>query len=258
MIIGAKFGYINKKIYLMHASSTCQSYKYELWNELESMRLIKPYSDPSFSKNYFYLSQAAKSIVLAHGRVPVSKVSPIYFSHDNAVMKFALANESKTQILSDWQTEASLRLLDNHKIHQIFGGQVGKFPDLLVNLNVSGQKIKIALEVERSAKNQSRYDAFAIGYSKAKGVDLVLVAYGYKFTRDALLISMRRIGYPRSVRPIAFCNLSEFIENPSKVNIEIEGHRIGFSEYIKNIQDLIHKNQLKVPENDSGNNSGKI
>lgn len=249
LLIGAKFGYLNKKIYLEHADRLSLVYKYRMWNELCRLKLLVPYLDESFAKNYFYLSKKARSLVLAQGLTPVAKVQPIYFSHDNAVMKFALINEHLGQILNDWQTEASLRLLNSYKLQQIFNGQPEKFPDLLVTLNIAGQKIKIALEVERSAKNQSRYDSFAMGYSKAKGVDLVLVAHGYKFTREALLVSMRRIGYPRSVRPMVFCDFSEFVDHPSSFGFELEGHRISFPDYIKNVQRLVNENVKKSVKN---------
>lgn len=257
LLIGAKFGYINKKIYLEHAGRLSVSYKYRIWNELYRLKLVVPYLDESFSENYFYLSKKARLMVIGQGIAPVVKVQPIYFSHDNAVMKFALVNESFGQILDDWQTEASLRLLDNYKLQQIFNGQLGKFPDLLATLNIAGQKIKIAIEVERSAKNQSRYDSFAMGYSKAKGVDLVLVAHGYKFTREALLVSMRRIGYPRSVRPMAFCDFSDFVNHPSSFEFELEAHRISFPDYIKNVQRLVHENVQKSVENSSTYDSTK-
>lgn len=241
LFIGAKFGYINKRIYIDHVGRYSSVYKYRIWNELEKLKLISAWSGQDFSKNYYYLNKKGRELMLHAGVVTVSKVHPIYFEHDNAVMKFALENANALNIVGDYQTESSMRLYDNYKLHQIFGGQLNKFPDLLVSLNVPSQKIKIAIEVEKSAKNQSRYDDFVMGYSKAKDIDMVLVAHSHKFTREALLVSMRRLAYPRAQRPMAFCNFSEFVNNPTDFTLEIEGHRIKFCDYVKNVQQIVEK-----------------
>lgn len=244
--VGVRFGYINKRIFVERVGVCSHVYKYRMWSELQKLKLISAYGGQDFIKNYYYLNRKGKELMSAAGFVPVAKIHPIYFEHDNAVMMFALGNENAGHILSDYQTEGSMRLYDNYKLNQIFGGQLNKFPDLFLNLNITGQKVKIALEVERSAKRQNRYDNFVIGYSKAKGIDMVLVAHSHKFTRDALLVSMRRLGYPRAERPIAFCSYAEFIKNPTDFILEIEGHRISFSEYVKNIQRMINDQQKSV------------
>lgn len=246
--VGAKFGYINKRIYIDHVGRYSSVYKYRVWNELEKLKLISAWNGQDFSKNYYYLNKKGRELMLRAGVVAVAKVHPIYFEHDNAVMKFALENANALHISADYQTESSMRLYDNFKLHQIFGGQLNKFPDLLISLNVADQKVTIALEVEKSAKSQSRYDAFVVGYSKAKDIDMVLVAHSHKFTREALLVSMRRLAYPRAKRPIAFCSFSDFVNNPTNFILEIEGHRIKFSEYVRNIQQIVENqtNQKSV------------
>lgn len=245
LMIGAKFGYINKRIYIDHVGQFSSVYKYRMWNKLLSYKLISAWSGQDFSQNYYYLNKKGREFMDRIGVVTVSKVHPIYFEHDNAVMKFAFENYNVGHILKDYYTESSMRSYDSYKQHQVFGGQLNKFPDLLVDLNVPNQKISIALEVEKSAKNQTRYDAFVMGYSKANGIDMVLVAHSHKFTREALLVSMKRLAYPRAKRPIAFCRYDDFIANPTEFVLEIEGHRIKFCDYVKNIQQIIEKQNQK-------------
>lgn len=244
LLIGAKFGYINKKIYIDHVGQFSSVFKYRMWNRLISLKLISAWGGMDFSKNYYFLTRRGRELLEQVWVASVTKPHPIYFEHDNAVMKFAFENQNANFILKDYQTESSMRLYDGVKQNQIFGGPLNKFPDLLVSLNIQDRKLSVALEVEKSAKNQSRYDAFTLGYSKAKGIDLVLVAHAHKFTREALLVSMKRLAYPRAERPMAFCSYSDLIANPTTFVLEIEGHRIKFCDYVKNIQALV-QNQVK-------------
>jgi hypothetical protein len=258
LMAGAQFGYINKRIFIDHIGNSSKVYKYRMWNDALRTKLIMPWLGQDFSKNYYYLSKKGREVMLQVGVVPVTKVHPIYFEHDNAVMKFAFENYSVNHIQKDFFTESSMRLCDNLKQNQIFGGVLGKFPDLLVSLNVPNQSIKIALEVEKSAKNQSRYDAFVMGYSKAKDIDMVLVAHSHKFTRQALLVAVRRLGYPRGERPIAFCSYSEFISNPTGFTLEVEDHRIKFCDYVKNIQQIVASKNQKLVKSDLTSDLTKI
>lgn len=250
LLLGAKFGYINKKLFFQHVGHQSLVFKYRMWNQLLDLKFISPWHGTEFSKNYYYLNKKGKDLMERMGVVCVSKVHPIYFEHDNAVMKFAIVNSKSGYILNDYQTENSMRLYDNLKQNQLFGGALNKIPDLIMDLNVPHKKLLMALEIEKSAKSQLRYDDFVLGYSKSKWIDMVLVAYSHKLTRESILISMKRLGYPRNERPIAFCSFSDLVSNPTNFVLEIEGHRIRFSDYVKNIQQILEKQVKKLVKTD--------
>ena len=253
LLFAAKFGYLNKRIFFDHSHLKARSYKYRAWTGLLSLQLLSPYKRKIFGQEYFYLNKRGGALLRANGIDPVGKVNPIYFEHDDTIMQFALIAESSGLIKPNWISEGSLKKMPVTRIHEIFNNSVIKLPDLVFELNLKNPTIKVALEIERSAKNQVRYDSLVIGYSKAKSVDLVLVVHANSFTRQAILVSMRKLGYPKSQRPIGFIDYTEFLHNPKTAVLELDGRRIGFQEYVQNIQRLSEKTGDKLGDTASLN-----
>ena len=241
LLFAAKFGYLNKRIFFECSHLKARSYKYRAWTGLLDLQLLSPYKRRIFAQEYFYLNKRGLALLRAKGIDPVGKVNPIYFEHDDTIMQFAMIAESSGLIKLNWINEGVLKKLPATRIHEIFNNSVIKLPDLVFELNLKNPTIKVALEVERSAKNQVRYDSLVIGYSKAKSVDLVLVVHANSFTRQAILVSMRKLGYPKSQRPIAFIDYNDFLINPKTAVLELDGRRISFQEYVQNIQRLSEK-----------------
>ena len=258
LLFAAKFGYLNKRIFFECSHLKARSYKYRAWTGLLDLQLLSPYKRRIFGQEYFYLNKRGLALLRAKGIDPVGKINPIYFEHDDSIMQFAMTTESAGLIKDNWISEGVFKKLPVTRIHEIFNNSVIKLPDLVFELNLKNPTIKVALEVERSAKNQVRYDSLVIGYSKAKGVDLVLVVHANSFTRQAILVSMRKLGYPKSQRPIAFVDYNDFLNNPKAAVLELDGRRISFQEYVQNIQRLSEKTGDKQGDSQSLNLSPRI
>lgn len=241
LLFAAKFGYFNKRIFFESSHLKARSYKYRAWAGLLDLELLSPYKRKIFGQDYFYLNKRGVALLRTKGIDPVGKVNPIYFEHDDTIMQFTMIAESSGLIKTNWINEGVLKKLSVTRINEIFNNTVIKLPDLVFELNLKNPTIKVALEVERSVKNQVRYDSLVIGYSKARSVDLVLVVHANSFTRQAILVSMRKLGYPKSQRPIAFVDYSEFLNNPKTAVLDLDGRRISFQEYVQNIQRLSEK-----------------
>lgn len=253
LLFTAKFGYFNKRIFFESSHLKARSYKYRAWTGLLDLELLSPYKRRIFGQEYFYLNKRGVALLRTKGIDPVGKVNPIYFEHDDTIMQFAMIAESSGLIKTNWINEGVLKKLPVVRINEIFNNTVIKLPDLVFELNLKNPTIRVALEVERSAKNQVRYDSLVIGYSKAKSIDLVLVVHANGFTRQAILVSMRKLGYPKSQRPIAFVDYSEFLNNPKTAVLDLDGRRISFQEYVQNIQRLSEKTGDKQGDLESPN-----
>lgn len=258
MQIVTKFGYINKKIYLDHMDNSSKAYKFKTWSELQKHQFISPYNRQCFSKNYFYLNSAGLKIMRQAGFDPVTKVNPIYFEHDDVVMKFALAFEGSGAIRANWLNEGVIRKYDNSQIYDIFNNSLTKLPDLIFNLNMKNRPIKIALEVERSSKSQARYDVLISGYSKAKSIDMILITHANNYIKESILLSARKLGYPRAQRPIGFIDYKDLASNPTTAILNIEGKKIRLADYFKNIQLLVDKKGKDHVDNESPFESTEI
>lgn len=241
LLFAAKFGYLNKQVFFERSHLKARSYKYRAWTSLLDLQLLSPYKRKTFDQDYFYLNKRGVALLQTKGIDPASKVNPIYFEHDDTIMQFAMIAESSGLIKANWINEGVLKKLPASRINEIFNSTVIKLPDLVFELNLKNPTIRVALEVERSAKNQVRYDSLVIGYSKARSIDLVLVVYSKSFTRQAISLSMRKLGYPKLQRPMAFVDYTEFLNNPITAVLDIDGRRISFQDYVQNIQKLSEK-----------------
>ena len=255
MLMIAKFGYINKRLYLSHMDKTSEAYKYRAWSSLEKYNFITTYKNYECLTNYFHLTRRGLMLMRNIGVDPVTKVHPIYFEHDNAVMKFVMAFTAAGLIKENWLNDAVLKRYSNVQVYELLQTDQIKLPDLFFEINVPQPKLTIALEVERSPKSQVRYDSMILGYLKAKKVDLVLVVHKNNYIKNAVLHSAKRLGYGQ--RPIGFIDYSDFCANPKAAVISLGENKISLAEYFKNIQRMVDKKGKSPVEPQLTNDSTK-
>ena len=88
-------------------------------------------------------------------------------------------------------------------------------------------------------------------------LNLVLVAYNDRYVVKSIEASVKRLGYPQSARPMAFCRIKDILENPLDFEIEIDGNKIKFAEYVQHIRKLVAKRPEYLTRKNSDSDSGK-
>ena len=168
----------------------------------------------------------------------VGKAHPMYFAHDELVMSIALASQNAELILPNWTCDAVVRRLTNVDKLRLLGASSDKIPDLIFDLNVKGSPTRVAFEVERTRKSKTRYDALVLSYMQMRSIGFVVIAYNDRYTETQIRQSMRKLGYPQNVRPIAFCKIGDVSETPSSFPILFNGNVIAFDRFVMNLRRL--------------------
>ena len=256
LLVAAKFGFLRKETFWNFLTSPNVSYKYDLWNYLMGTGYLTKYDRVGVAENYYCLSKKGISLLKDQGLEIVCRAHPLHFEHDEIVATFALACEKAQLIHDNWSTDRMLRHYLLQDQIQKLGRALDKLPDLLFDLNIENLKIECALEVERTRKSKTRYDSFVLSYAKDKNIGFVLVAYNDIYVLKSIQDSIRRLGYPQTARPIAFCRIKDLLEYPSEFEIEISGHKIKFDQYIKNFRQIVNKTPEDLNTKKSVLNSG--
>jgi len=248
VLVLARFGYLRKDFFWKYLSPKSRSCKFRNWKILLATGYIEPYKRSFIGEDVFRLSRRGKRVLQNAGVNPVSAAHPLHFEHDDNAIHFALSAEKLGLIASTWTSEKVLRQSERSELSQMFGTAIEKLPDLVFEIPLANGNFRVAFEIERTRKTQSRYDALVQAYSKASQIQLVLIAYNDRSVFDSIRGSMTSLQYPSSMRPIAFCKISDLHQNFSDFPIWISGERVLFQTYIQNLRKLSGAQDLTESE----------
>jgi hypothetical protein len=235
LYVAGRFGFVSRNIFWNHISRRQKSENYSNWAKLLASGLLKPYQA---SAQHLCLSRAGIRVLQESNGDYVGKAHPMYFPHDELVMAVALACENADLIRATWTNDAVLRAMPTIGQVQLLGAKAEKIPDLVFDLKVGGESTRVALEVERTRKSIARYDTLVLSYMQMRSIDLVIIAFNDRYTEKQIKSSIRKLGYPQSVRPIAFCKIADLNLNPSSFLISIGETVIAFNKFVENLRKI--------------------
>ncbi len=240
--IAGRFGFMSRSIFWQHLSRTQKSRSYLNWSHLLTSGLFKPYE---LSDEHLFMTMKGVQFLQERNCAYVGKAHPMNFEHDALVMSFALACENAGLIQPTWAPDAVIRKQTGLENLSLLGAAAPKIPDLVFDLSGTDSNIRMALEVERSRKSQARYDTLVLAYMEMKLINLAIIAYNDRYTENRISDSMKKLGYPQSKRPIAFCKLSDLSANPSSFLMRLNGNVIAFDKFVINLKTIETKSHAE-------------
>lgn len=165
----ARFGFLTRDIFFSYLCDGSRAHKYRKWNLLLGERWFVP----SFSNPYtVYLSRKSKKIFSLND---IKARSPLFIAHDQLVAEFLLTFEKTGLLVGSW-TEMELSRQRWNSFSTLGTDQVGKIPDLILDLKTYNGSLRVAIEIELSRKSRKRYAHIALSYLEMKRIDLVIYA----------------------------------------------------------------------------------
>lgn len=214
----AKTGFITKEMWksFFHAdTSRVTTFRY--WRDLVAHGYFTPHPNPHL-KDVLVLSRKNLYRMGDVQRLVAYAPNPILLEHDEILLT-GLLKLIKAELISEWQTEAELRVLDPKEIRLIAKGERLKFPDAIVRLSIG----PVALEYERTQKSKKRYREILNAYSEMDHVKAVIWIVKDEWISGAIKQEIKASYYPLNKRPIGFLMEKTWKEAPDKL-IELETH----------------------------------
>jgi hypothetical protein len=227
-----KFGFISKSFFWDHFCKKSKTNNFRYWNAFLNCGAFFPYKEFQGAEEYYYLN--LKSALANKDSIEsVGKRSPLYLYHDEQVMRFIYALESKDLVKTFW-TELELKS-NRSSSFNILGGTPSKVPDLVFDLNSPGEIFRTALEVEITRKSNDRYFKSFVNYSSLKSLDFILYGASHDRTINALKNESAKGYFADLFKKIGFYSINEFQSKNASCDLEISSRKIPLEIFFKNI-----------------------
>lgn len=247
IIYAKKFGFISKSFFWDHFCKKSKTNNFRYWNAFLNCGAFFPYKEFQGAEEYYYLN--LKSVLANKDALEsVGKRSPLHLNHDEQVMRFIYALESKNLIKTFW-TELELKS-DRSSSFNILGGTPSKVPDLVFDLNCPGEIFRTALEVEITRKSNDRYFKGFVSYSSLKNLDLIIYGASHERTISALKNEAAKGYFNELSKKTGFYSISDFQLKNLSCDLEINSKKIPLDILFKNLISIRTNKFNEVREKD--------
>lgn len=242
-----KFGFISKSFFWDHFCKKSKTNNFRYWNAFLSCGAFVPYKELQGTEEYYYLN--LKSVLANKDAIEsVGKRTPLYLYHDEQVMRFIYSLDSKNLIKNFW-TELELRS-NRTSSYKILGGTPSKVPDLVFDLNSSGEIFRTALEIEITRKSNDRYFKNFLNYSSLSNLDFVLYGTSHERTHLAIKNEVSKGYFGGLSKKMGFYSIADFQIKSASCDLEFNSRKIPIEVFFKNIISLKADKYEKAREKD--------
>jgi hypothetical protein len=171
------------------------------------------------------LGEYGKKLIQEKTWVQVPSVSAQFIEHDETVAR-GLWRLEKAGICDKWITDKELKTMDSKTFKLDIKGAGDKFPDAVFRVPTLGSGKLMALEYERTSKNNWRYNKAMLAYSDATTFNHILYIVESDGIEKAVRRAMRFIGDSRLQSRTGFIHVGDWTKDP--VTAPIRGN-LGFT-----------------------------
>jgi hypothetical protein len=163
----AKFGFLTQDIFFDFMCPRAKTQRYAYWNHLLDQNIFK---SARRDAKVLYLS---KESLRSAGPQAARRRYFYHVEHDAIAARLLLNLERAFTVARSW-TENELRSNPIETISILGAGDNSKLPDLVVDLEGPTGYLRVAIEVEKTAKARERYRQISLSYLAMKRVNLVI------------------------------------------------------------------------------------
>ncbi len=234
--VAARFGFISEKIFRDFICASKRAMIYRVWRQIRDSGFFAPMESALGTNSYLKLTRLGKSLALRMSLSPIQAPFIQQLAHDEALVRFALANE-KALLIKKALPETYLKS-SPYEFADSFAGATRKIPDLYFSLNVPDKKIRIALEFERTRKTQIRYRSILMSYAAFREAELVLFIVNDEAIEKTIRGTALRMKYPQRQRPLAYALADDVDKDPTGFPLKLQNRTLRFNEFVQELRDL--------------------
>ncbi len=233
----AKMGFFSKTVWDNALPPTKKAWRYEQWRTLHHSELFTHSSRFTGAYRLVILTEKGRSLAAQMGLSPVDPPIGDFIAHDELVMEYAVRIQ-KDKLIESWTSEQEMKR-DGFKYSRDYqeGNQKIKYPDLVIKLNVPGDPTFIAVEFERSRKDNRRYDEFTNKYKRRPNIDSVIILCKTQGIIDSIKRAQVRTSYPQKIRPMVFGLIDEVMKSPGQGKLEFDERPLTLEKTVQTLRE---------------------
>jgi hypothetical protein len=185
------------------------------WKSLVQRKYLTTYNNARI-KNTLVLLRENKNVQLYFDKKPAYVPHPVQLLHDEILLDGIMSLEQSKKI-GHWQTEAELKMLRPNDYRVETQGQLIKYPDAILHIEIGNRCFAIAVEYERTQKCSKRYGQVLNSYAGMKKIDAVIWIVKTSAIKNMITEQISRVYYPLNDRPLAFLMEETWKSEPEKL-----------------------------------------
>lgn len=218
-----RWGFLTRNLFFKYFCNKQKTQQLKYWS-----RLVKTgnFLKSIYDENVLILSSKGKSQCSVQARTPRFFQ---YIKHDEIVADVTLAFSTRGLVDRFWLEDELFR---NHLLaFQVLGGnKIMRVPDMIFELRPAYQKLRFAIEIEKTQKAKIRYDKMAMAYCDLQNVDLVIFGCIDLPTEKSIEDSFKGNENVSQRPKAAFFQFAEFAKEGFSCRIRVDGKETNFSE----------------------------
>ncbi len=235
MTFAAKTGFITKEIFNEFFATGCERSRRRQWQYLSRHGWLVPHESP-LRPDVLVLSRKsrAESHAGAWAEVWAPYIGMIH--HDETLFRMVLRLQ-KSGLTREWTTEAEMKKVLMRDL-RLGGARINtKYPDALLTLDVPGNAVKVALELELSRKSKRRYEDMAYAYRGMKDVRGVFFVCRNPGLIKTIRNAFNRAYFPSHEKPVGFALVDEWRIDPASAVLEMPSRKTTFCDLVGEIRE---------------------
>jgi len=231
-----KLGVMERETWIENFSYGTLNWKFKQLKKLIDANILKTYPSPSI-QNRLILGKRGIDILK---NINSSYVSPPYagqVDHDSSLAKILLILNQKFKVHDFW-VEKEIKSLGRDYYFFYSKSDDQKFSDALLDINLRGKNLKLAVEYERTGKSIERCESILKSYSCLEKIDFVLFIVENKMIRERFMELLRRKSFPLIEKKIGFILFEEIMDNSLNQGINRPSGYANFADTFENILNL--------------------
>jgi hypothetical protein len=185
------------------------------WNELIRRKYLTKHSNDRILDTLVLLRNN-QNIQLYFDTKPAYVPNLNQLQHDEILLNGVMMLD-RSKIIGQWQTEAELKMLKQNDYKVEAQGQLIKYPDIIIHIEIGNRFYAIAIEYERTQKSRKRYAQVLNAYTGMKKIDAVIWIVKTPAIMNIIIEQVKQVHYPLRERPMAFLMEETWKLHPEKL-----------------------------------------
>lgn len=227
--IVAKAGFITKELWRDHiygsvGQTDTEKRRYHwAWKNLIEKGYLIQHPNKHLS-NILVLNRNSREAMRHIGNVASRSPYESNLHHDEILLRGALKVQDAA-LVHHWTLETELKSIERDEFRLTSQGKSLKYPDAVFYLNPASTNRKVAVEIELTLKDRSRYRQIIGAYSFLEDLSLVLFVTGTPAIEKAIRGTIERDPMAKGKERFGFMSLMNWRIDPLEGEIDLMGRR---------------------------------